>query len=66
MCIIGIPEGEEREQETEKLSEKIRTENSNMVKKIDIQLQEVQRVSKKRKPNRSKSRQQNDSYLDDP
>ena len=44
--IIGVPEGEEEEQEIENLFEKMMEENfPNMVKKIDFQeVQEAQRV----------------------
>ena len=47
--IIGVPEGEEEEQEIENLFENIMKENfSNMVKEIDFQeVQEDQRVPKK-------------------
>ena len=50
--IIGVPEGEEEEQEIENLFEKIMKENfSNAAKKIDFQeVQEVQRVPKKSDP----------------
>ena len=41
--IIGLPEGEEKEQEIENLFEKIMKENfPNLVKEIDIQVQETQ------------------------
>ena len=41
--IIGAPEGEEKEQEIENLFEKKMKENfPNLVKKIDIQVQEAQ------------------------
>ena len=41
--IIGVPEGEEEEQEIENLFEKIMKENFlNLVKEIDIQVQEAQ------------------------
>ena len=47
-CIIGMPEGEEKEQETGNLSEKIVKENfSNLVKGKDIQVQEAERVPNK-------------------
>ena len=40
--IIGVPEGEEKEQEIENLFEKIKKENFlNLVKEIDIQVQEA-------------------------
>ena len=49
--IIGVPGGEEEEQETENLFEKIMKENfPNLVKKIYIEVQEVQRVPKKLDP----------------
>ena len=43
--IIGVPEVEEQEQDTENLFGKIKKENfPNLVKEIDIQVQETQRV----------------------
>ena len=43
--IIGVPEGEEEEQEIEILFEKIMKENSpNLVKEIHIQVPEAQRI----------------------
>ena len=43
---IRVPEGEEKEQESGNLSEKIVTVNfPNLVKEIDMQVQEAQRVS---------------------
>ena len=45
---MGVPEGEEREQGIENLCKKIMTENfPNLVKTIDIQDQELQRVPNK-------------------
>ena len=45
ICIIGVLEGEEKEQENGNLFEKIIKENfPNLVKEIDIEVQEVQRV----------------------
>ena len=45
-CIIGVPEGEEKEQEIGTLFEKI--ENfPNLVKEIDMQVQGAQRVPNK-------------------
>ena len=42
-----MPEGEEEEQKTENLLEKMMEENFlNLTKEIDIQVQEVQRVHK--------------------
>ena len=43
ICLIGVPGGEEKEQKIGNLSEKIRKENlPNLVKEIDMQIQEVQ------------------------
>ena len=59
--IIGVPKGEEEEQEIENLFEKIMKENfHNLVKEIDIQVQKAQRVPNKMEsfkqdsPNKSK------------
>ena len=42
ICIIGVPEREEKEQEIGNLFEKIMRENCpNLVKEIDIQVQEA-------------------------
>ena len=42
ICIIGVPEGEEKEQEIGNLFEKIVKENfPNLVKEIDMQVQEA-------------------------
>ena len=55
--IIGVPEGEEEEQEIENLFEKMMKENfPNLAKKIDIQVQEAQRVPKKLDPRRNTPR----------
>ena len=55
--IIGVPEGEEEEQDIENLFEKIMKENSpNLVKEIDIQVQEAQRVPNKLDPKRTAPR----------
>ena len=50
--IIGVPEGEEEEQQIENLFEQIMKENfSNLAKEIDFQeVQEAQRVPKKLVP----------------
>ena len=50
--IIGVPEGEEQEQDTENLFEQIMKENfPNLVKEIDFQeVQEAQRVPKNLDP----------------
>ena len=46
--IIGVPEGEEKTQEIGNLFEKIIKEHvPNLVKKIDMQVQEAQRVPDK-------------------
>ena len=51
---IGVPEGEEQEQEIENLIEKILKENfPNLVKEIDIQVQEAQRIPPKLDPKRN-------------
>ena len=43
ICIIGVPEGEEKEQEIGNLFEKIIKENfPNLVKEIDMPVQEAQ------------------------
>ena len=45
ILIIGVPEGEEKEQEIGNLFEKIMKENfPNLVKEIDMQVQEAQGV----------------------
>ena len=56
--IIGVPEGEEEEQEIEHLFEQIIKENfPNLVKEIDFQeVQEAQRVPKKLDPKRNTPR----------
>ena len=57
ICIIGIPEGEEEEQEIENLFEKVMMENfPNLMKEKGTQIQEVQRVPIKRNPKRPTSR----------
>ena len=56
--IIGVPEGEEEEQEIENLFEHIMKENfPNLAKEIDFQeVQEAQRVPKKLDPRRNTPR----------
>ena len=56
--IIGVPEGEEEEQETENLLENIMRENfPNLAKEIDFQeVQEAQRMPKKLYPKRNTPR----------
>ena len=52
-----MPVGEEKEQEIEKLFEKIMEENiPNLVKEADIQVQEAQRVPNKMDPKRTTQR----------
>ena len=52
-----MPGGEEEEQEIENLFEKLMKENfPNLVKEIDIQVQEAQRVPNKLDPNRNTPR----------
>ena len=51
MCIIVLSEGKEEEEETGSLSEKIVKENfPNLVKEIDMQMQEAQRLPNKMNP----------------
>ena len=53
ICIIGVRKGEEKEQEIGTLLEKIMKENfPNLVKEIDVQVQEAQRVPNKVNPKR--------------
>ena len=56
--IMGVPEGEEKEQDTENLLEQIMKENlPNMVKEIDFhEVQEAQSLPKKLDPRRSTPR----------
>ena len=55
--IIGLPEEEEKEQEIKNLFEKIMKENfPNLMKEIDIQVQEAQNVPDKMDAKRSKPR----------
>ena len=51
ICIIGIPEGEEEEQEIQNLSEKVMMENfPNLMREIIKQIQEMKRVPNTRNP----------------
>ena len=55
--IIGLPQGEEEEQEIEKLFEKIMKENfPNLVKETDMQVQETQRDPHMSDPKRTTPR----------
>ena len=57
ICIIGVPEGEEKEQEIGNVFERIMKENfPNLVKEIDVQVQEAQRVPNKLDPKRTTPR----------
>ena len=58
ILIIGVPEGEEEEQEIKNLFENIMKENfSNLAKEVDFQeIQEAQRVPKKLDPRRNTPR----------
>ena len=52
--IIGVPEGEKEAQEVENLFEQIMKENfPNLVKELDMQVQDAQRVPKKLDPRRN-------------
>ena len=56
-CIIGVPEGEEREKGPEKILEKIIVENfPNMGKEIAIKVQKAQRVPYRINPRRNMPR----------
>ena len=60
ICIIGVPEGEEKEQEIGNLFEKIMKETfPNLVKEIDMQVQEAQRVPNKMDAKRPTPRHHN-------
>ena len=55
--IIGIPEGEEKEQGIENLFEKVMMENfPNLMRQKVTQIQETQRVPSKRNPKRPTAR----------
>ena len=57
ICIIGVPEGEEREKGPEKISEEIIVKNfPNMRKEIATQVQEAQKVSNRINPRRNTPR----------
>ena len=58
ICIVRVPEGEEKKQETENLFEEIIIENfPNLAEEKDTQIQEMQRVPNKMNPRRPTSRQ---------
>ena len=52
LCIIGIPEGEEKEKGIEHIFEEIMAENFPNLKEVDIKIQEAQRAPNKLNPNR--------------
>ena len=52
LCIIGIPEGEEKEKGIENIFEEIMAENFPNLKKTDIKIQEAQRAPNKLNINR--------------
>ena len=55
--IIGVPEGEEEDQEIENLFEKMKENFPNLAKEVDFQeVQEAQRVPKKLDPKRNTPR----------
>ena len=57
ICILGVPEGEEREKGPEKIFEEIIVENfPNMGKEIVTQVQEVQRIPGRINPRRNTPR----------
>ena len=57
ICIIGVPEGEEREKGPQKIFEEIIVENfPNMGKEIATQIQEAQQVPNSVNPRRNMSR----------
>ena len=51
LCIIGIPEGEEKEKGIENLFEEIMSENFSNLKETDIKIQEAQRAPNELNPN---------------
>ena len=52
LCVIGIPEGEEREKGIENVFEEIMSKNIPKLRKTDIRIQESQRAPNKLNPNR--------------
>ena len=53
LCIIGIPEGKEKEKGIENIFEEIMAENFPNLKDTDIKIQETQRAPNKLNPNRT-------------
>ena len=56
LCIIGIPEGEEKEKGIENIFEEIMSENFPNLKENDIKIQQAQRAPNKLNPNRTKTK----------
>ena len=56
LCMIGIPEGEEKEKGIENIFEKIMSENCPNLKETEIKIQEAQKSSNKLNPNRLRPR----------
>ena len=52
LCVVGIPEGEEREKGIENVFEEIMSKNIPKLRKTDIRIQESQRAPNKLNPNR--------------
>ena len=52
LCVIGIPEGEEKEKETENIFEEVMAENFPNLKETDIKIKEAQRAPNKLNPKR--------------
>ena len=52
LCIMGIPEGEEKEKEIANIFEEIISENFQNLKETGIKTQETQRAPNKLNPNR--------------
>ena len=52
ICIIGVPEGEERHQEIGNQFEKMTENFPNLVKEIGIQIQKARRILNKMNPKR--------------
>lgn len=52
LCIIEVPEGEEKEKRLENIFEEIMPENFPNIKETDIKIQEAQRAPNELNPNR--------------
>ena len=57
LCMIGIPEGEEKEKGVENIFEEIMAENFPNLKDTEFKIQEAQRAPNKLNPNRPTPRQ---------